>query len=111
MVFKKFHPERLPSAVERYAKEANRVTGVLEASLTKEYEKYGTASVEGPWLVGNKLSYADLAFFTWQRLASDVIFTKEEYDVDNFPNVKQWLERMYSRESVKKIWTAAMGAN
>lgn len=33
--FKKFHRERLPSALERYVKEAHRVTAVLEGHLTR----------------------------------------------------------------------------
>ena len=48
------HPERLPSAIERYKNEIKRVTGVLERVL------------EGKeWLVGGKCTYADLAFIPW----------------------------------------------
>lgn len=90
--FKKYHHEKLPSAVERYAKEANRVTGVLEGWLK-----------ERTWLVGEKFSYVDLSFFMYQGLASSMIFEKNEFDQDMYPNVKRWMESMRERESVKRM--------
>ena len=62
--FKKFHHERLPSARERYIKEAHRPTAVLEGHLTRQREALGKKAIKssgGPWLVGNKYSYVDLA--------------------------------------------------
>ncbi|OGE54561.1 hypothetical protein PENARI_c006G11891 [Penicillium arizonense] len=44
--FARFHPEKLPSATERYVNEVLRVTGVLEE-------------------VGGKCTYADSSFVTW----------------------------------------------
>lgn len=67
MWFTKFHSEQLPSAKERYYKEIQRVTSVLEEHLKKQ-EK----GEDGPWLVGNKYSYADLAFVPWQYMAQVV---------------------------------------
>lgn len=105
--FKKFHPEHLPSAIERFVKEINRVTGVLDGHLARQKEKYGgTAGGDGPWLVGNKLSYADIAFIPWQSGIPKAV-TKEEYDEDKYPNMKEWLDNMTSREAVKKILEAA----
>lgn len=63
-------------------------------------EKEPGASADGPWLVGNKLSYADLAFISWQRIIS-MMLEKDEYNEDNFSRVKNWLGKMASRESVK----------
>ena len=51
--FWRWHPEKVPSAVERYVKEIRRVLGVLDSVLKKQ-----------DWLVGNKLSVADMAFIT-----------------------------------------------
>ncbi|KAE8136057.1 glutathione S-transferase Ure2-like protein [Aspergillus pseudotamarii] len=96
--FKKFHAEQVPSAVERYAKEVNRVTGVLEGWLEKQAGVYGEG--DGPWLVGGKLSYADLAFVPWQRIPGAVVGV-EDFDLDKFPFVKGWLERMMEREGVR----------
>ena len=55
--FTYYHPEKLPSAIERYRKEIVRVTGVLDSVLA-----------ERTWLVGDKLSAADLAFIVYVRM-------------------------------------------
>ncbi|KAH8429330.1 glutathione S-transferase family protein [Aspergillus melleus] len=96
--FKKFHPEKVPSAVERYVGEIKRVTGVLESHLQKQKDEFGE---EGAWLVGGKLSFADLAFIPWQRMVG-MFLTKEEFDDEQFPLVKEWMKRMVEREVVKK---------
>ena len=95
--FQKFHHEKLPSAVERYLKEIIRVTGVLEEQLSRQKKQHGG---DGPWLVGDKLSYADLAFIPYQNAVS-VLLPKSEFDADNFPLVKEWLAKLTSREGVK----------
>ena len=97
--FKNFHHEQLPSAVERYLKEVNRVTGVLERVLTEEGGKFPGG--EGPWLVGGRYSVADLAFVSWQTLVEKVL-SKGEYDPEEFPVVKDWIRRMLEREAVRE---------
>ena len=47
------HPEKVPSAIERYQKETRRVLGVLEGVLSKQ-----------EWLVGGKFTVADVSFVT-----------------------------------------------
>ena len=47
----RYHPEQVPSAIERYRKEVIRVFSVLDSVLSKQ-----------EWLVGNKLTIADLSF-------------------------------------------------
>ncbi|KAI0713200.1 thioredoxin-like protein [Fomitopsis betulina] len=49
-----YHPEKVPSAIERYSKEIVRVLGVLEGVLSKQ-----------EWLVGGKCTIADIVFITW----------------------------------------------
>ena len=49
--FKMHHPEKVPSAQERYDNEVRRLLGVLESVLSKQ-----------EWLVGGKFTIADLAF-------------------------------------------------
>jgi glutathione S-transferase len=51
--FNLFHPEKVPSAVDRYQKEILRVFGVLESVLSKQ-----------KWLVGDKMTIADISFIT-----------------------------------------------
>ncbi|CCL99911.1 uncharacterized protein FIBRA_01936 [Fibroporia radiculosa] len=56
--FSMFHPEKLPSAIERYQKETLRVFGVLEGVLSQQ-----------AWLVGGKCTIADFAFIPWNIYA------------------------------------------
>ncbi|PSN69341.1 glutathione transferase 2 [Corynespora cassiicola Philippines] len=96
--FNVYHPEKLPSAKERYINEIKRVNGVLEGHLEKQKGKGG----DGPWLVGGKFSYADLAFLPWQDMA--VLFLGSEgISFDDFPNVKDWVARMKARPALNKV--------
>ncbi|KAK9236036.1 glutathione S-transferase Ure2-like protein [Lipomyces kononenkoae] len=98
--FKKFHAEKVPSAIERYVKEINRVTGVLEGHLAQQKVD---ADSDGPWLVGNKYSYADLSFITWQVIVAKVIAKEDGYTIDDYPHVKEWITKMTSRKQVKAV--------
>lgn len=49
--FTRYHPEQIPSALERYKNEIKRVLSVLESVLSKQ-----------DWLVGGKPTIADLSF-------------------------------------------------
>jgi glutathione S-transferase len=103
--FKKFHPEQVPSALERYVNEVNRISGVLERYLAQQkLEHGGSPGSDGPWLVGNKYSYADIAFIPWQLITGMML---DEYNEDNFPHVKEWLSKMTSRETVKTVLESA----
>ena len=106
--FTKFHHEQLPSAKERYNEEVNRVSGVLDGYLAQQKQEHG--SNNGPWLVGNKLSYADLAFISWQKIIA-VILTKDEYNEENFPHLKEWLDKMTARPAVKRVLESAFAAS
>lgn len=102
--FNKFHHERLPSAVERYVKEAHRVTSVLEGHLARQRETLGEEAIKasgGPWLVGNKLSYADLAWVSWQLILLMVVSAEDGLDLAQYPVVADWVARMNKRESVR----------
>ena len=94
--FTKFHKEQLPSAIDRYVAEMNRVSGVLNDVLAQR-----PAGNDGPWLVGNKFSYADLVFVPWQVVITMVV-AKEQFDNEKFEHLNAWLERMKQREAVKK---------
>ena len=83
------------------------MSGVLEGYLAQQKEKYsGSSDSDGPWLVGNKFSYADAAFVSWQRIIT-FILEKDDYNEDNFPLVKEWLGRMTSRKGVKTALDSA----
>lgn len=93
--FSKFHAEKIPSAAERYYREMERLTGVLEMHL--KAQKKGD---DGPWLVGGRFSYADLAFVPWQIMATGMF--ENEVDVSQYTEVKGWIERIVQREAVGK---------
>jgi glutathione S-transferase len=99
--FMKYHPEKVESAVDRYANEIKRVTGVLEGHLKAQKEKAGAGS-DGPWLVGDKMSYADIAWVPWQYLASKLI-PDDKFDAEEFPVVKEWIGRLAAKEGIKKV--------
>jgi glutathione S-transferase len=96
--FEKFHPKRVPSAVGRYVKEINRVSGVVNHFLSKQETGQGSS-----WLVRGRISFADLAWASWQITVTKLIQEEDGYDVNKFPFVKDWLDRMLSREPVRKV--------
>lgn len=96
--FIKFHHEKLPSAIERYVKEINRVSSVLEGHLAKQ-----ETGEDGPWLVGNKYSYADLSWVPWQVVVGLVVTKEHGFSLDDYPLVKDWVDRIQSRPAVKKV--------
>lgn len=91
--FTHYHAEKLPSAVERYRNEVRRVTSVLDGVLaTRDY------------LVGDKVTYADLAFVPWFALVP-FIFSGEEIDLGKeYPNYGRWLKSLLDRPAVKKAF-------
>ena len=103
--FLRYHGEKIPSAVKRYMDEAKRVTRVLEDHLVKEKEKYAAKGElgDGPWLVGGRISYADISFWPWQDLF-ETYMKDEGFDHTEFPEVLAWLDRMRGRESFKKVF-------
>lgn len=90
--FKTYHPENVPSAFERYWKEVQRVTAVLNKHLEgKEY------------IVGNKFTFVDIAFYIWQNGIVMYLGQAENYDyAKEAPNVKAWLDRVGARPNVVK---------
>ncbi|KAK9448929.1 glutathione S-transferase [Limtongia smithiae] len=101
--FIRAHEEKLPSAVGRYVKEVIRVTTVLESILAKEKEIY--PDTDGPWLVGNKYSYADLSFLPWYSVMKAVL-TPEQFDVTSSPLVSEWLTKITERPAIKSVLQA-----
>ncbi|KAL1606538.1 Transcriptional regulator ure2 [Paraconiothyrium brasiliense] len=94
--FARFHAERIPSAIDRYVNEIFRVTGVLDKAL----QDNGTG-----WLVGDKMTYADLSFITWSSVAEGLLkqLGKWENFEERFPVYTKWLAAMRRLDSVKKV--------
>lgn len=94
--FARFHPEKIPSAIDRYVNEVIRVIGVLDKAI----ETNNTG-----WLVGDKCTYADLSFVTWTSVAEGLLRELNKLDglETRYPRYTEWLTKMEERESVKKI--------
>jgi glutathione S-transferase len=76
---------------------------VLETELEKQKELFEGG--DGPWLVGGKFSYVDLAFVPWQ-FEMILLSTKAGLDADGsfnaqeFPLVRAWVEKMMKRPEI-----------
>ncbi|GBE89061.1 glutathione S-transferase C-terminal-like protein [Sparassis latifolia] len=93
--FSLYHPEKVPSAVERYQKEAVRVLGVLESVLSKQ-----------EWLVGGKCTVADLSFVPWNRFAfGGLLKDFEGFNLEkDFPAVAAWHAKLLARAAVASVF-------
>lgn len=94
--FARFHPEKLPSAIERYANEMGRVIGVLELGL----EASGTG-----WLVGDKCTFADLSFVTWNLVGEGLLVELDRSAglKEKHPQYAAWMKRLEERDDVRVI--------
>jgi glutathione S-transferase len=80
---------KIPIAIDRYINEIRRVSGVLDGVLAGRN-----------YLQGDKCTYADLSFITWQRSILRII----EYDqAKDFPNLQAWIDRMSERPIIKAV--------
>ncbi|KAI0466915.1 glutathione S-transferase [Xylaria cf. heliscus] len=92
--FTYLHPEKVPSAIERYANEIRRVLGVLDGVLAGKSEPR--------WLVGDKMTFADLAFVPWNDRLDATLGVPDADKFKGFPHVQDWHERMVQRPAWKK---------
>ena len=77
--------------VERYQNETRRVLGVLNGVL------------EGKdWLVGDRISVADIAFLQWNTSADRIILGQDFID-NEAPNVRRWMKDMMARPGIAKV--------
>ncbi|KAF4550093.1 Glutathione S-transferase-like protein 10 [Elsinoe fawcettii] len=103
MWFTYYHSEKLPSAIERYAKEIKRVIGVVDAHLKKTGNEY---------LVGNKYTYADLAFVPWFNAVPWALQqpdVEKEFEKD-YPSYYAWWTKVKSRPAITKTLNDQMEA-
>ncbi|KAL7915531.1 glutathione S-transferase [Trichoderma velutinum] len=95
-----FHQERLPSVIERYGNEIMRFLGVIDAHLGSQGTEY---------LVGDRVTYADIMFLPYCRGLATVIYP--ELDTSQWKNYTAWIGRISSRPAIAralKIMDAAV---
>ncbi|KAL4791653.1 glutathione transferase [Aspergillus venezuelensis] len=86
--FKVLHYENIPSAIERYTKEIHRILSVLNGVLEGK-----------PWLVGDKMTFADLAFLPWHERIDQLLSIPRDEALGQYPNVLAWHTRMRTLET------------
>jgi len=84
--FRLYAPEKIPYAIDRYTSEGRRLYGVLDRRLGSN-----------EWLAGGEYSIADMAVFPWLRN-----WKNQGVEMDDFPNVKTWFERIAARPAVQR---------
>ena len=83
--FKKYAPEKIPYAIERYEKETLRLYGVLNRQLS-----------DNEFICG-EYSIADIATYPWVA-----IYDLQGLTLNNHPHLKRWVEAMQNRPAVQK---------
>ena len=84
--FRGYAVDPIPYAIDRYTKESNRLTGVLNKRL------------DGRRFVAcDEYSVADMAIFPWMRGAE-----RRGIDMNEYPNVKRWFAEIESRPAVQR---------
>ncbi|KAF8466981.1 glutathione S-transferase GstA [Kalaharituber pfeilii] len=87
--FKRYAPEQIPYGINRYVNETKRLYSVLEARLARPESK--------GYLVGDHVSIADITCYGWVRAAAWA-----GVDIDEFPKLKEWEERLEKRPAFQK---------
>jgi GSH-dependent disulfide-bond oxidoreductase len=84
-VFFRYLPEKIQTAIDRYQNETQRLFGVLDSRLQDREHLAGDYSI------------ADIATWSWVRT-----YNWSGIDIDGFPNLRRWLERIAARPAAKK---------
>ncbi|KAG9237895.1 glutathione S-transferase [Amylocarpus encephaloides] len=98
--FYRYAPEKIEYGINRYKTETKRLYSVIEARLVQQ--KISQKASSSPWIVGDKITIADLACFSWVNWAEWAGIYLQREDGTNFLELKDWLERINSREAVKR---------
>ncbi|MBL4766076.1 MAG: glutathione S-transferase N-terminal domain-containing protein [Colwellia sp.] len=92
--FSQYAAEKIPYAISRYVNETARLYNVLDKQLADK-----------PFIAG-EYSIADMASYPWIRS-----YEKQSQDLNDFPNVKSWFERISARPAVIQAYAKAATIN
>ena len=84
--FLRYAPEKIPYAMERYTREANRLYGVLDRRLA-----------ESRYVACGEYTIADIAIMPWLRFPD-----RQGVDGGQYPNFKRWFDEINERPAVKR---------
>ena len=93
--FVQYAPEKLPYAMDRYVKETGRLYGVLNKQLS-----------DGRDYICGDYSIADMAAYPWV-----VPHERQRQDLNQFPALKAWLERIQDRPATQRAYALAKTVN
>ena len=93
--FVQYAPEKLPYAMDRYVKETGRLYGVLNKQLS-----------DGRDYICGDYSIADMAAYPWV-----VPHERQRQDLNQFPALKAWLERIQDRPATQRAYALAKSVN
>lgn len=83
--FRRYAPEKIPYAVDRYTNEAGRIYNVIDRRLA-----------EHEYLAGDAYSIADIAVWPW------LLGERQGQSFDDYPNLKRWRDAVKVRPAVVK---------
>ncbi|MEE8504869.1 MAG: glutathione binding-like protein [Kiloniellales bacterium] len=92
--FSAYAPERIPYAIRRYARETDRLYGVLDRRLA-----------DRDFIAGD-YSIADMASYPWV-----LRLEREQPRLDEFPNVKRWFEAISARPATIRAYETGKAIN
>jgi GST-like protein len=81
-----YAPEKIPYAMQRYSKEANRLYGVMDRRLA-----------ESKFIACAEYTIADMAIMPWLRFPN-----RQGVDMDDYPHLKQWFDGIAARPAVQR---------
>ncbi|KAL9597312.1 MAG: hypothetical protein Q9219_005236 [cf. Caloplaca sp. 3 TL-2023] len=92
--FYRYAPENIEYGIKRYQTETKRLYQVLEDRLAEQAKVAGKS---GPWIVGDRMTIADIANFCWINWAGWA-----GIDIKQFKLLSQWVDRINERPAVKR---------
>ena len=81
-----YAPEKIPYAMNRYSKEANRLYGVMDRRLA-----------ESKFIACGEYTIADMAIMPWLRFPE-----RQGVDIADYPHVKKWFDGIAARPAVQR---------
>lgn len=92
--FANYAPEKIPYAIDRYVRETGRLYGVLNKQLADRD------------FISGSYSIADMACYPWI-----VSHERQSQNLDDFPNLKRWYQRIAERPATVRAYDLVQGIN
>ncbi|MEG3116645.1 glutathione binding-like protein [Salinicola sp. 4072] len=93
--FRNYAPKKIDYAIERYINETSRLYRVLDKQLD-----------DNDFVAGDDYSIADMAIWPWIKP-----YEKQGQDLEDYPSLQRWFERVGAREAVIRAYEKAEEIN